>query len=220
MPFSHPVYPIPPVYPILDTATLERLACSPLTAAEALLEAGATILQYRHKAFWSRAIVDQAAQIAELCRQSRAAFILNDRADFAALLHTGIHVGQDDLAPADVRRLIGPHALLGFSTHNPDQIAAAEAELIDYLAFGPVFPTASKERPDPTVGLETLKAVRVLTAKPLVAIGGITLENLLAVRRAGADSVAIIAALLCEPCTKQNLRARMTDWLHASAMLL
>jgi thiamine-phosphate pyrophosphorylase len=211
---------LPPVYPILDSLTLDRLGCDPITAAEALLEGGARILQLRHKAFWSREMFDRAAKIAALCRAADAAFVVNDRADYAALLNAGIHVGQDDLAPADVRRVTGPEALLGFSTHNAEQMLAAQDEPVDYVAFGPVFPTASKERPDPTVGIETLKAVRVLTPKPLVAIGGITLANASACWEAGADSVALIAALLCEPCSKQHLRARMTEWLQLSAILL
>lgn len=220
----HKDLPIPPVYPILDTAALERCGFEPAAAAEAFLEGGAGILQYRHKAFWSRAAFDEAARIADLCREAQATFIVNDRADYAALLNAGLHLGQDDLAPTDARRvlgrILGPNAIVGFSTHNPPQMAAAQAEPVDYVAFGPVFPTASKNRPDPTVGIDALKAVRALTAKPLVAIGGITLENAAACWQAGADSVAIIGALLPQPCTKQNLRTRMTEWLQLSAILL
>ena len=208
-----------PVYPILDTSTLERLGLDPIPAAEALLEAGATILQLRHKAFWSRETFELAWQINNLCRDAQATFVVNDRADYAALLNAGIHVGQEDLTPEDTRRVVGPHALLGYSTHNPAQMLAAQSQPVDYVAFGPVFATASKDRPDPSVGPAALHAIRELTTKPLVAIGGITLENAPACWKAGADSVAIIAALYPQPCTKQNIRARMTEWLQLSAML-
>lgn len=210
---------LPPVYPILDTALLERLGADPIPAAEALLEAGARILQIRHKAFWNRQIFELARQLSFLCREARATFVVNDRADFAALLSAGIHVGQDDLTPEDVRRVVSPDSLLGYSTHNPAQMLAAHNEPIDYVAFGPIFTTSSKDRPDPTVGPEGLKAIRALTTKPLVAIGGITLDNAHCCWDAGADSVAIIGALYPQPCTKQNIRARMTEWLQQSAML-
>lgn len=215
----HRELPIPPVYPILDSATLERLGLDPIPAAEALLEAGAAVLQLRHKAFWSRETFELAWQINNLCRDAQATFVVNDRADYAALLNAGVHVGQEDLTPEDTRRVVGPNALLGFSTHTPAQMIAAQDQPVDYVAFGPVFATASKDRPDPTVGPEALKHIRTLTAKPLVAIGGITLENASACWKAGADSVAVIAALYPQPATKQNIRARMTEWLQLSAML-
>jgi thiamine-phosphate pyrophosphorylase len=199
---------LPRVYPILDTATLARSGFDPVRAAAAFLAGGAGILQYRHKAFWSREIFAQAAEIAALCRDAGALFIINDRADYALLLGAGLHLGQDDLLPADARRVIGPSAVIGFSTHNPEQMRAAQAEPVDYAAFGPVFTTSSKERPDPTVGLEGLKTVRALTAKPLVAIGGITRENAHECWKAGADSVAIIADLLPDPCTERGIRDR------------
>jgi thiamine-phosphate pyrophosphorylase len=146
-------------------------------------------------------------------------FVVNDRADYAAALGAALHVGQDDLAPADARRVLGnglgTQAILGYSTHNRDQIRSAEqhdGQVIDYLAFGPMFPTVSKERPDPTVGIEGLKAIRAITRKPLVAIGGITRDNAFTCWNAGADSVAVIADLYPDPCTKITLRDRMTEW--------
>jgi thiamine-phosphate pyrophosphorylase len=207
---------LPPVYPILDTASLDRLGIQPILAAEALLEGGAAILQFRHKAFWSRDIFEQAKQIAALCRQAHATFILNDRADFAALLSTGLHLGQDDLSPTDARRLVGPDSILGYSTHNPDQMRDALTEPVDYVAFGPVFSTVSKECPDPTVGIDGLRTVRALTTRPLVAIGGIALGNAQSCFEAGANSVAVIGGLLPASsslsATKQTLRDRMAEW--------
>jgi thiamine-phosphate pyrophosphorylase len=210
---------LPPVYPILDTHILSHHNIDPLMAAEALLEAGAAILQFRHKAFFSRETYDQAKQIGNLCGEGKAAFILNDRADYAALLNAGLHVGQEDLPPSDARRLIGSQAILGFSTHNADQMKAAQSAPADYFAFGPIFTTVSKERPDPATGTESLRQIRSLTTRPLVAIGGITLENAAGCYQAGADSLAIISGLIPETPTKSGLRARMTEWLQQSVIL-
>jgi thiamine-phosphate pyrophosphorylase len=144
--------------------------------------------------------------------------LINDRADMAKLLGAGLHVGQDDLAPGDARRLLGAEALLGYSTHNPQQIAAAAAEPVSYVAFGPVFSTASKENPDPVVGLDELRACRARCDRPLVAIGGITRQNVSAVFAAGADSVAVIGDLLLEDCSVANLRRRMEEWQQLAQM--
>jgi thiamine-phosphate pyrophosphorylase len=198
---------LPSVYPILDTATLSRLGLAAIDTARALLEGGAAILQYRHKGFWSREIVDEAERIAALCSEAGVPFILNDRADYAALIGAGLHVGQEDLSPRDARRVIGAKALLGFSTHNTDQMIAAQTEPVSYVAFGPVFGTQSKDRPDAAVGLEGLRAARALTSLPLVAIGGITHETAAACWEAGADSIALISALTPEP------RARMAEFV-------
>jgi thiamine-phosphate pyrophosphorylase len=205
---------LPRVYPILDTGALARLEFDPVQAAAALLEGGARILQLRHKGFWSREVFAQAEEIAALCREASASFVVNDRADYASLLHSGLHLGQEDLLPADARRVIGDEAMVGFSTHNPEQMRAAAPEPVDYVAFGPVFSTASKERPDPMVGIAGLGTVRGLTEKPLVAIGGITRDNAALCWSAGADSVAIIADMLPNPCTQQSLRDRMAEWLR------
>jgi len=207
-------HPLPRVYPIVDTAALERLGFHPVRAAAALLEGGARILQFRHKGFWSREAVAQAEEIAALCQGSSADFIVNDRADYAALLHSGLHLGQRDLLPVDARSVVGDTATIGYSTHNPDQMRAAASEPVDYVAFGPVFGTASKHRPDPIVGIEGLRTVRGLTPRPLVAIGGITLENASLCWSAGADSVAIIAGMLPNPCTPESIRGRMAEWLN------
>jgi thiamine-phosphate pyrophosphorylase len=109
----------------------------------------------------------------------------------------GVHLGQDDLSPNEARSLLGPEAIIGLSTHNADQARASIALPIDYLAIGPIFSTTSKEKPDPVVGLTGIREVRKITAgRPLVAIGGITLETAVDVLAAGADSVALIGWLL------------------------
>ena len=112
-----------------------------------------------------------------------------------ALRADGLHVGQDDLPPSEVRRLIGETMLLGYSTHNSAQLSHEECQLADYVAIGPVFATGSKANPDPVVGLHGVAEARGLTAKPLVAIGGITLGNAADVLASGADCVATISGL-------------------------
>jgi len=203
---------LPPVYPILDATTLAHRGISPELAAEAFLEAGAQILQFRHKAPWTRETYSTAQTLAQLCAQAKVPFVINDRADYAALLNSALHLGQDDLPPADARRIVGRTTLIGFSTHNEAQMIAAENEAVNYVAFGPVFPTISKENPDPTTGLHRLRTIRTLTTRPLVAIGGITRDNAISCWNAGADSVAVIADMLPLSCTMQTLRDRMTEW--------
>src|SRR5437868_4662013 len=170
---------LPRVYPILDTESLERHGITPATAAGAILEGGAGILQIRHKAHWGHEFFEAAREVARLCREAGAELIVNDRADFALLLEAGLHVGQDDLTPRDARKLLGISATIGFSSHNAAQLSAAGGEPVDYVAFGPVFGTASKQNPDQVVGIEELRRLRPLVERPLVAIGGITLSNAL-----------------------------------------
>jgi thiamine-phosphate pyrophosphorylase len=207
---------LPRVYPILDTASLEVRGIALGTAAAAFLEGGAGILQIRHKGHWSREFFEAAKQVARFCRENGVDLIVNDRADFALLLDAGLHVGQDDLSPRDSRKLMGPDAVIGFSTHRANQLSAAGGEPVDYVALGPVFGTVSKRNPDPVVGVDEVRRCRALLEQPLVAIGGITIENALEVLNAGADSVAVIAGLLPGPLgstpTAQSLRQRMEEW--------
>jgi thiamine-phosphate pyrophosphorylase len=207
------VTPFPAFYPILDTELLARRGMPASTAAEALLEAGARIVQFRHKAFFSREVFDDARLVAELCGNAGALFVVNDRADVAKLLNSALHVGQDDLAPQDARKLLPPPSIIGFSTHNDQQLRDADREPVDYIAIGPMFQTSSKENPGPIVGVERFRALRALTKKPLIAIGGITRETTPSVFEAGANSVAIIGDLFPEPCTKAALRSRAEEWL-------
>ena len=205
---------IPRVYPILDTAR----GLDPAMVAAAWLEAGASIVQFRHKTFWSREVFEQARQVAGLCRDAGVRFVVNDRADFAALLRAAVHVGQEDLAPADVRKVIGPEAVIGLSTHNREQLRSAADEPVDYLALGPIFSTGSKENPDPVVGVPCLRAWRNLTNRPMVAIGGITRTTAPSVWQAGADSVAVIGDLYPQEPTPARLRQRMEEWQQLAQM--
>lgn len=204
---------LPRFYPVLDTALLTRHM--EITAAgEAILEGGARILQVRHKGHFSREIFAAAQRIAQLCRQAGALFVINDRADMAMLLDCALHVGQEDLPPGAARELIGGGRVLGFSTHNETQLRAAAGEPVDYVALGPVFGTASKQNPDPAVGLEELRRLRPFTEKPLVAIGGITRAKACDVIKAGADSIAVIADLIPEHCASEQLRSRTEEWIR------
>ncbi len=204
---------LPRFYPIIDTAVLARTAFSPIQVAEESAAAGVKILQYRHKDNWTQANFDEAEAIAAICKEAAILFIINDRADYANLLGAGLHIGQDDLPPVAARKVV-PKAVVGFSTHNGFQLRRGSEEPADYLSLGPIFPTLSKERPDPVVGVDGLKALRVLTAKPLVAIGGITLENAFDVLNAGADSVAVISGILPEGSHTSGLRGCLQEWLR------
>jgi thiamine-phosphate pyrophosphorylase len=122
--------------------------------------------------------------------------ILNDRPALVAPAGwDGVHVGQDDLAPAEARTILGARAIVGVSTHTDEQVRLAGSQPVDYIAIGPVFSTLSKTGASPAIGLEGVERARALTSKPLVAIGGITLENAASVYDAGADSLAVISAI-------------------------
>ena len=160
---------------------------------------GCTVMQYRNKTGSSRQMLSQARELRRIAGRN-VTLIMNDRADLAlAADFDGVHVGQDDLSVEAVRRIVGPRLIVGTSTHNPEQVRAAETANPDYIAIGPVFATVSKANPDPVVALEGVRIARSLTNKPLVAIGGITVEHARAVIEAGADSLALISALLPDP---------------------
>ena len=203
---------LPRLYPILDTATLAQRDASLLSATRAFLAAGATLLQIRHKEHWSRSVFEEAERAAKLCLEKSATLIINDRADIAALLDCGLHLGQDDLPPAVARRIVGPERMLGYSTHNQAQLQAAANEPVDYIAIGPVFPTKSKQNPDPTLSPAQIRSLRSLTDRPIVAIGGIDRGNARSVIEAGADSVAIIGDIYPDSATEQALFERASEW--------
>lgn len=207
---------LPRVYPILDSNAGPWPVLGLLPSIAALLDGGARIIQIRHKGHWNRAMFQEALESARLCREAGAVPVIDDRADIAALAGAGLHVGQDDLAPRDARRILGASAFLGFSSHNPEQLCAAAAEPVDYVALGPVFTTASKRNPDPVVGVEQVRACRALIARPLVAIGGITRGTAARVLDAGADAVAVIGDLMPDSPTPRALRERMEEWLRAA----
>ncbi len=184
----------PPLYAILDP----DLTSAPQTAlAGTLADAGVGLMQLRDKRGSAAQIHSQAKELQALLAPRNVRFIVNDRPDIAAMTDSGgVHVGQEDLPVEEARRICGASRWVGVSTHNLEQLREANLTSVDYIAVGPIFPTGTKENPDPVVGIEFLRAARQITRKPLVAIGGITIESAADVFRAGADSVAVIRDLL------------------------
>jgi thiamine-phosphate pyrophosphorylase len=137
-------------------------------------------------------------------------FLVNDRPDVAFLAGaSGVHVGQDDLDVEQARGVVGSGKLVGVSTHNLEQFQSAAQSSADYIAVGPIFSTSSKSNPDPIVGLDFIRKMRTLTPKPIVGIGGISLDRAKSVIEAGADSVAVISGILSAPNPSQRARAYM-----------
>ena len=191
---------LPRLYPILVPTRIGAGALTEIVEfVNQLAIGGATFIQLREKQASSREILLLARELRRVLPQN-VRLILNDRADLClAAGADGVHVGQDDLPPEAARRLVGAKLVVGVSTHNPEQVESADGSAADYVAVGPVFSTISKDNPDPVIGLEGVKRARALTQKPLIAIGGITLENCRSVIDAGADSVAVISDLLLDP---------------------
>ena len=203
-------FTFPRLYAIIDPA--QASGRSVIEIGEILLSAGIRLIQLRDKQASSRELYEHARRLSELVRAQRGTCIVNDRADVArAAGADGVHVGQDDLPVELARRVIGPGKLVVFSTHVLAQVRDADRSSADYVAFGPIFPTSSKERPDPVVGLAGLREARKATRKPLVAIGGITVQNAREVIEAGADSVAVISDLL----KAGDLHQRAEEFLKA-----
>jgi thiamine-phosphate pyrophosphorylase len=200
---------LPRLYAIIDA---EHLQGRPLEhVCKTLLVAGVRLFQYRDKQGSSRRIFESVERLLPMIHAAGGRLIVNDRADVALVSGAdGVHLGQDDLTVEEARRVLKPGQLVGYSTHNLEQLWQADASTADYLAFGPIFATGSKEKPDPTVGLEGLAGARQATSKPLVAIGGITVENARAVIEHGADAVAVIAGLLSAP----DIAARAQEFLE------
>jgi thiamine-phosphate pyrophosphorylase len=195
---------LPRLYAIVD---MHRSA-DPIAFAQELFTAGVRLLQLRDKEIRPRVTLSVAREIKRIAPKD-AVLIMNDRADLClGAGFGGVHVGQDDLSPEAARRVCPSPLIVGVSTHNLEQLRAADAGPADYIAFGPVFGTSSKVNPDPMVGIELLRQARAVTKKPLVAIGGISRVNCRDVLDAGADSVAVISDLCDEPQTavKEFLR--------------
>lgn len=181
------------VYAILDPAHCGGR--DPLRVADAMLAGGAVALQLRSKLGSDRERLALARDLATRCRVHDAVFVMNDRADLALLAGAGaLHLGQDDLSVPDARRIVGDLSI-GVSTHGTADIERALAYGANLLGFGPVFATSSKERPSPVVGVDGLRRALAQSTAPVVAIGGITLENAAAVWATGVPLVAAISAL-------------------------
>jgi thiamine-phosphate pyrophosphorylase len=201
-----------PLYAIIPSSL--RTGLTAAAVLESLLRAGVRVLQYRHKGPFGRSEFETCVQMAQRIRQAGGAFVVNDRTDVAALCNAhGVHLGQEDLPPAKARALLqtrpGSPSLIGYSTHSRQQVEAAIAEPVDYIAIGPVFPTRTKQNPDPVVGVAMVSQIRKLTDLPIVAIGGITLENAPALMEAGADGVAVVGDVMEAP----NIEERAAEFL-------
>jgi thiamine-phosphate pyrophosphorylase len=185
---------------------------APLDLARAYLDGGARLLQLRAKHLPSGPFLTLCDELVRMASSYCASIIVNDRVDLAVMARAaGVHVGQEDLAPMNARRLVGPAGIVGYSTHTVQQIEAAIREPISYLAVGPVFGTKTKDTGYSSVGLEMVSiAARLAGAIPVVAIGGITIDTAESVLQAGATSVAVIGDLL----TKGNPQARVAAYLQ------
>jgi len=189
---------LPKVYPITDTTISGLSHCEQV---KRLIAGGAALIQLRDKRASARVFYSDAQAAIEIARAADVKLIINDRVDIAlALRADGVHLGQEDMPVDAARRVLGDQAVIGFSTHNLEQIREALRLPIDYLAFGPIFPTTSKRNPDPVAGLDQLRRAReMVLPMPLVAIGGINRANALDVLNAGASAVAVISAVLANP---------------------
>ena len=189
---------LPAFYPILDVDVARARLLDPLAVLDGWLDAGVRLVQLRAKALAGAAFLELANRCAQRAASAGATFIVNDRADVALLSRAGgVHLGQEDLPPVAARRVVPSPTLIGWSTHNEAQVQAASSMPIDYLAIGPVFGTTSKERPDAVVGIEGVRmAVRLAAGRPVVAIGGITIDTASEVLRAGASSIAVISDVM------------------------
>jgi thiamine-phosphate pyrophosphorylase len=205
---------LPPLYVILDAALLTT---SELDIAKKLSDAGVRLFQYRNKRGSSRELLQACTGLANELAPRGATFFVNDRPDVAYLSGaSGVHIGQHDLPVPEARTVLGPGKLVGVSTHNLEQFRAAAAMDADYLALGPIFATDSKANPDPVVGTDMIRKARQLTRKPIVAIGGITLERAKEVMEAGADSAAVISDILRAPDPAKRAR-QFLDLLEPAA---
>jgi thiamine-phosphate pyrophosphorylase len=218
---------LPRLYPIVDEGVLARHGLGVRHFAAELRAAGVQLLQYRNKAGRPQEVLRNAAVILEAMAGSDCRLIMNDRADLAVLADwRGVHVGQGDLLPEDAKAVVrtmpthrmkqgrdewgtrivrGSDIWIGVSTHTEEQVRAADVSCADYVAVGPVFATGTKLDAEAVIGLEGVRRARALTKKPIVAIGGITRANARSVMDAGADSVAVISALLVEGETVEKV---------------
>jgi len=203
----------PKLYVILD-ATL--LGNSLHDCAHELAAVGVRWLQYRDKSAAAPDLLETSRKLVSSLTSLGSSLIVNDRSDVAALAGAaGVHVGQEDLDAEQARAVVGKETWVGVSTHTLEQFRRAAATSADYIAVGPVFATTSKANPDPVVGLELIRQARPLTDKPIVAIGGITLDRAASVIAAGADSVAVIRDVLCAAKPAEQAR-RYLETLDAA----
>ncbi len=204
MPFAFPS----PLYTIADT--LARPELSFVELAKKLCTGGARLLQLRVKDLPTREFLTIAHEVRLICQQAGCLLLINDRADIALAVDAdGVHIGQEDLPLDAARTVLGPHKIIGVSTHDADQAVTAERGGADYLGFGPVFGTNTKATGYTARGLDQLRAIRALVRLPIVAIGGITAERAPAALAAGADAVAMISDLVLADDVTDKVRGTL-----------
>jgi thiamine-phosphate pyrophosphorylase len=208
--FDRGPFQLPQIYPITDVSISDL---SHAEQVDRLIRGGAMIIQLREKNASPREFCESAKPALELTSASGIPLIINDRADIAlALKADGVHLGHDDLPPLHARVLLGRNAIIGLSTHSVEQAIRAAEQPVTYIAIGPIFQTRTKDDADKAVGLDGLRAVRDAVGDiPLVAIGGINAENIRSVFDSGADSAAIIGALLALP---DEIEPRMKEFIR------
>lgn len=185
----------PRLYAIIDAVLLRT---SELAFAEMMAESGVKLIQYRNKRISSRGLFEISQQLVRFLKPRGVKYVVNDRPDVAAMVEAeAVHVGQEDLGVEEARAICGGARWVGVSTHTLEQVRRAAETSADYIAVGPIFHTETKDNSDAVVGVGFIRQARRLTEKPLVAIGGITVERAREVYRAGADSVAVARDLLC-----------------------
>ena len=197
---------LPRLYAIADASFGD-----PVQLARQLFDGGARLVQIRNKKAGAGELLRQVEVVLSFAPPD-ARVIVNDRVDVVLLSQAhGVHLGQDDLPVEHARAILGDHAIVGHSTHNLEQALRADERPVDYIAVGPIFTTTSKEKPDPVVGIEKLRGICRAVHKPVVAIGGITLDRVAEVFNAGASSVAVISDLLRD----SNIVYRTQLWAAA-----
>ncbi len=196
------------LYPIVDVSMVEPTGVPSVT--ERIIQGGAGIVQLRMKSDDTGKFLELARRLRDITEKSGVILIVNDRVDIALLSRAdGVHLGMEDIPPRGARRLLGPGAVIGLSTHTPRELKEADGlfreGLVDYISFGPIFPTDTKKDARPAVGTSMLRLARELTTAPIIAIGGITEENLKEVINSGADAVSIVSAILNSSCIEEKV---------------
>jgi thiamine-phosphate pyrophosphorylase len=204
----HRTHQLSGLYVILDPSVASDRSLTDALRQSA--QAGAKVFQYRNKAASMKEVYPEVLLLRKLAAELGVLFIVNDRCDLAVAVDAdGVHLGQEDLPYTEARKVMGPNRIIGLSTHNADQVREADRLKPDYIGFGPIFTPGSKRDHDPVVGIEGLRTIRPLTALPIFAIGGITLDQVGEVIRAGANGIAVISALLKAP----NIKQAVNDFL-------
>jgi thiamine-phosphate pyrophosphorylase len=202
---------LPPIYPITDKVLSRKR--SHLAILRELVRGGATLVQIRDKQTPIREFLLDLQRCVEFADKHGVLLIVNDRCDLAlSCKAAGVHLGQDDLPPRAARALLGPCRIIGVSTHSSAQVAQSQELPVNYLGFGPIYATSTKQSPYAVKGVRSLRRTCDRSSKPVVAIGGIGLEQIEEVLGAGASSAAVISSLMCT----DDLARRMEAFLHAA----